>query len=129
MDNTQQIEKTDVKYGKQIESDGEIYIMLEGYEPPSESEESKIPLFSAAPHYSNGTPWPANYLDHETVVGYLTDKFAMNDGVDDASDVVALLEGEGLRCCILEVIALQYYGSERLRNVSVTSLIAGSIPC
>ena len=61
---------------------------------------------------------PRNYLSHETVVGYPDDKAPKNDGVDDALDLVSILEKEGMRCCVLEVMALQYYGSERMRNVS-----------
>lgn len=53
----------------------------------------------------------------------------MNDGVGDALEIFALFEREGLRCCILDVVALQYYGSERLRIVTVPCLIPASIPC
>lgn len=61
---------------------------------------------------------PHDYLSHETVVGYPDDEYPKNDGVDDALEVVNIFEKDGMRCCVLEVMALQYYGSERMRNVS-----------
>ena len=82
------------------------------YEPPK-------PQDNVLPQYSDGTFFPTNFLQHETVVGYPTDRFPLNDGVDDVLDVISLFETESVRCCIFNEMALQYYGSERLRNVSV----------
>ena len=39
--------------------------------------------------------------------------------MDDVLEIVSIFEEEGLRCCIFNEVALQYYGSERVRNVSV----------
>lgn len=75
---------------------------------------------SPLPQYSDGTSFPANFLSHETVVGYENDRPPTNDGADDVLIIVSLLEKAGLRCCILGGMALQYYGSERVRNVRVT---------
>lgn len=75
---------------------------------------------SPLPQYSDGTSFPANFLSHETVVGYKNDWPPTNDGADDILSIVSLLEKAGLRCCILDVVALEYYGSGRVRNVRVT---------
>ena len=108
------------KPGKKIVLDGHIYDLSEDSEESSEPEVSTSSKTDwALPQYSDGTYFPANYLEHETVVGYPSDEWPRNDGVDDVLDVVSLFEKEVLRCCILDVVALQYYGSERLRNVSV----------
>ena len=56
-------------------------------------------------------------MDHETLVGYPGDKYPGNAGADDILALISYLENEGLRCCIIEVMALQYYGSERMQNV------------
>ena len=58
-------------------------------------------------------------MKHSTVVGEPSDEWARNDGVDDVLNIVSLFEEEDIRCCIFDVMALQYYGSERLRNVNV----------
>ena len=44
------------------------------------------------PKYSDGTYFPANFLEHETVVGYTSDKWPKNEGVDDVLDIVTLFE-------------------------------------
>ena len=69
------------------------------------------------PQYRDGTPFPENFLDHETLVGYPGDKPPPNAGADAVLEIVSLFEHEGLSCCIVEVMALQYYGSERMENV------------
>ncbi len=69
------------------------------------------------PHYHDRTPFPENFLEHETVMGYSTDRPPSNEGADEILEVVSLFEHEGLRCCIIEVMALVYYGSQRMQNV------------
>ena len=107
------------KLQRKLVFDGQIVIV------PDKFVESKKPVVSTRsqvdwlPRYSDGTRFPANFLWHETVVGYPSDRWARNDGVDDVLDIVSLFEEENLRCCIFEVVALQYYGSERCRNVCI----------
>ena len=104
--------------------------VLEGdiFDLTDDSDESCQPNISSTiksdwprPQYSDGTYFPVNFLEHETVAGYPTDEWPRNDGVDDVLDIVSLIEKGCIRCCIFDVVALQYYGSERLRNVSVTA--------
>ena len=91
------------KSRKKVGFNRQISIMPEGFEPPSASPGSN---FNHVPKYADGISWPANFLEHETVVGYPSDQWARNDGVEDVLDIVQLFEEEGLRCCILDVVAL-----------------------
>lgn len=107
---------------KKIVFEGDIFDLTD------DSDESSQPKISSTiksdwprPQYSDGTYFPVNFLEHETVAGYPTDEWPRNDGVDDVLDLVSLFEKEYIRCCIFDVVALQYYGSERLRNVSVVT--------
>ena len=121
MDDAQESPEASVKSGKKIVFDGDVYDMPEDFEESSEPWVSTSSAIGWVPKYRDGTPWPANFLEHETVIGYPSDEWPRNDGVDDVLDIVSLFEEEGLRCCILDVMALQYYGSGRLRTVSVVS--------
>ncbi|KAL8705217.1 MAG: hypothetical protein Q9201_001673 [Fulgogasparrea decipioides] len=76
----------------------------------------RLPGIYSRPQYSDGTFFPENFLDHETVIGYPTDKQPGNAGIDNILELISLLEHEGLRCCVLDVMALQYYGSRRMQN-------------
>lgn len=119
MENHEEYCQNTIKPGKKWVFEGIVIDMPEDFEEPSEQTISpRSDDYLAPPKYSDGTSWPSNFLEHETVVGYPSDRWAKNDGVDDVLDIVSLFETEGLRCCILDVVALQYYGSERLRNVS-----------
>ena len=104
---------------KVIEFEGDTYNIPDVDD--TSSHEAPKPQDNVLPQYSDGTFFPPNFLQHETVVGYPTDRFPLNDGVDDVLDVISLFEMESVRCCVFHEMALQYYGSERLRNVSVAT--------
>ncbi len=119
MEEDPELRESTVKPGIKFVFEGDVFDMPEDFRRPNELSVSTIPELSGVPTYLDGTPFPANYLEHETVVEYHSDEWPRNDGVDDVLDIVSLFEEEDLRCCILDVVALQYYGSERLRTVSV----------
>lgn len=123
MEDAQEPQESTVKAGKKMKKivfDGDIIDLSDYSDESSQSEASSTSKTEwPRPHYSDGTLFPVNFLEHETIVGYPSDEWARNDGVDDVLDIVSLFEKENLRCCIFDVVALQYYGSERLRNVSV----------
>lgn len=55
----------------------------------------------------------------KTVAAYPSDERPGIDGVIEALSPVSLFEKEDVRCYILDGMALQYYGSKRVLNVSV----------
>lgn len=117
MEDAQEARGTTVKPRKKFIFEGDVLDMPEDFEESSKPSVSAIPELCGVPKYFDGTPFPANYFEHETVIGYHSDEWPINDGVNDGLDFVPLFEDEDLRCCILDVVALQYYGSERLRAV------------
>lgn len=40
------------------------------------------------PPNSDETEWLANFLEHDILIGYPSDKWSRNDGVDDAPEFV-----------------------------------------
>ena len=77
----------------------------------------RVTGIAKVPHHHDGTPFPEKFLEHETVIGYPGDMYPGDGGTDKMLELVSHIEHEGLRCCIIEVIALRYYGSERMQNV------------
>jgi hypothetical protein len=68
---------------------------------------------------------PPDWETHETVVGLPGDEVPPNDGLDGILKVITLFETTKIPCCIIDVIALQYYGARRVRwDVSGTLLFA-----
>ena len=119
MDDAQEPSEATAKPRRKIEFEEDVYDIEDSGESSSKPWVYMSHEMIGLPKYSDGTSFPANFLKHETVLGYPSDKWPQNDGVDDVLDITSLFENEGLRCCILDVVALQYYGSERLRTVSI----------
>jgi hypothetical protein len=61
-------------------------------------------------------------LGDESVNGYPTDRTPHQDGINEIRDVVQVLEGASIPCCMVAESALIYYGTGRIMLVCVTFL-------
>ena len=59
-------------------------------------------------------------LSDESVQGYLNDNTPCANGVREICDVVQILEGAGIPCCMVAEPALIYYGTGRVMVASTT---------
>lgn len=57
-------------------------------------------------------------LSDEPVQGYLNDNTPLANGVQEIRDVVQILEGASIPCCMVAEPALIYYGTGRVMVVS-----------
>ena len=58
-------------------------------------------------------------LDDESVQSYFTDRQPLQGGVNDILKIVTMLEGAGIPCCLVAELALIYYGTGRIKTVSL----------
>jgi hypothetical protein len=61
-------------------------------------------------------------LRQDVMSGYSTDRLPGSGGLEDIRAITHFLERSGVRCCVVDVPALNYYGAKRVVMVRTLPL-------